>query len=537
VGVVTMMFYIPQQYFQPILSFLLGTVILTPISMVRAVNNPELAVGIVQRFGNPKLTQLTLAATSGDRLTVRFKGESGDLSFQVPTIQLTTRLQNLSSPQIVERVVLSSHRSFESAEASATAWQSRGILTDVGQPGNWEVWADRETYHTPLLRRLLIGSFPSTQTSMPTLKTEVIHQIPQITWTLNGQDYSQPQLSITSQKKLIQVRSVSDGRPDRWYAGEMRLQPNAYGTFTLVNQVPVETYLRGVVPHEIGPGAPQSAVETQAILARTYALRNLRRFAIDQYQLCADTQCQVYWGLNDNNNRVNRAIASTNGLVLTYNNQLIDAVYSSTTGGITAPFHDVWNGEERPYLKAIVDSVNNVWDLSKRSLANADNFRAFIEKRQGFNEVGWRTFRWQISVNLSKLNSDLRKYLQSKQSPLSKFRSIQRLTVADRSPSGRVLKLEVITDIGSMELIKDEILRAFEPPRSTLFYLDPIYGTGGLNGYSFVGGGLGHGVGLSQTGSYRLADLGWTPSRILNFYYPGTTLQPLNSSLMNWNNN
>jgi len=88
-----------------------------------------------------------------------------------------------------------------------------------------------------------------------------------------------------------------------------------------------------------------------------------------------------------------------------------------------------------------------------------------------------------------------------------------------------------------MELIKDEILRAFEPPRSTLFYLDPIYGTDGLNGYSFVGGGLGHGVGLSQTGSYRLADLGWTPSRILNFYYPGTTLQPLNSSLMNWNNN
>ena len=211
-----MMFYIPQQYFQPILSFLLGTVILTPISTARAVINPELAVGIVQRFGNPKLTQLTLAATSGDRLTVRFKGESGDLSFQVPTIQLTTRLQNLSSPQIVERVVLSSHRSFESAEASATAWQSRGILTDIGQPGNWEVWADRQTYHTPLLRRLLISSFPSNQTSMPTLKTEVIHQIPQITWTLNGQDYSQPQLSITSQKKLIQVRSVSDGRPDRW---------------------------------------------------------------------------------------------------------------------------------------------------------------------------------------------------------------------------------------------------------------------------------------------------------------------------------
>ena len=65
----------------------------------------------------------------------------------------------------------------------------------------------------------------------------------------------------------------------RLYAGQLNLQPNAYGTYTLVNKVPLETYLRGVVPYEIGTNAPKAAMEAQAIIARTYALRNLRRFA------------------------------------------------------------------------------------------------------------------------------------------------------------------------------------------------------------------------------------------------------------------
>ena len=77
----------------------------------------------------------------------------------------------------------------------------------------------------------------------------------------------------------------------------MQLQPNAYGTYSLVNNVPLETYLRGVVPYEIGANAPKAAMEAQTIIARTYALRNLRRFEVDDYELCADTHCQVYYGL------------------------------------------------------------------------------------------------------------------------------------------------------------------------------------------------------------------------------------------------
>jgi SpoIID/LytB domain protein len=93
----------------------------------------------------------------------------------------------------------------------------------------------------------------------------------------------------------------------------------------------------------------------------------------------------------------------------------------------------------------------------------------------------------------------------------------------------------ITTDLGDIELEKDEIIQAFEAPNSLLFYLQPNFKPDKtLRSYTFIGGGFGHGVGLSQTGSYQLGDLGWSYDRILSFYYPGTQLQPLSSSITLW---
>jgi SpoIID/LytB domain protein len=302
-----------------------------------------------------------------------------------------------------------------------------------------------------------------------------------------------------------------------------------------VNHVPLETYLRGVVPHEIGHDAPESATKAQTIIARTYALRNLRRFQADDYQLCADTHCQVYYGLTGVNARADRAIAATKGLVLTYQNELVDALYSSTTGGITALFTDVWDGQERPYLRSVIDSPLGVWDLSKESLADEATFRRFIGLKDGFNETGRKVFRWRYESTLEDLNQDLQKYLARKKHPLADFQTILSMDVTKRSPSGRILVLTVMTDKGQVDLYKNEARSAFRPPRSTLFYVEPTFDERQqLKGYAFIGGGFGHGVGLSQFGSYNLARLGWPPERILEFYYPGTRIQPLNTSVVLW---
>ncbi|NES81469.1 MAG: SpoIID/LytB domain-containing protein, partial [Moorea sp. SIO2B7] len=286
---------------------------------------------------------------------------------------------------------------------------------------------------------------------------------------------------------------------------------------------------------EIGKGAPKGATEAQTIIARTYALRNLRRFKADDYQLCADTHCQVYKGLSGVTPNTDQAITSTRGLVLTYGSELVDALYSSTTGGVTAPFSDIWNGDERPYLKAVIDSPQKVWDLSQQSLASEESFRRFIALEEGFNETGRNVFRWNRESSIEQLSDDLQRYLKRTKRPLANFKKIKRMQVTKRSPSGRILKLEVKTDKGLVELHKTEVRSAFGPPRSTLFYLKPVYDENeNLKAYAFIGGGFGHGVGLSQYGSYNLARLGWSARQILAFYYPGTRIQPLNESIVFW---
>lgn len=491
--------------------------------------NPTLKIGIVQRFGAKPSDRLTIQATPGDRLTLKFKTQSAVKTLSTESVQLEVQMQPQAPPRLEERVVLSTHRSFESAETDAADWRTQGIEVEVAQPERWQVWAKRSRYRTPLLRRLLLYSLKLKGVNAPYLDRKELPQVPQASWVVNGYRYSRDTLDITAGTP-IQVDK-------KRYAGSLRLQPNAYGNYTLVNQVPLETYLRGVVPHEIGTGAPIPAIQAQAIIARTYALRNLRRFTIDGYELCADTQCQVYQGLEGTNPLVDRAIAATAGQVLTYQNQLVDALYSSATGGVTAPFQDVWEGAARPYLKAIIDAVpNQVWDLSRRPLADEQNFRAFIRLQQGFNEADWQQFRWRIESPLPQLSKDLRTYLQSQKSPQTNFQKIQRIQVSGRSAAGRVLKVTVQTDRGAIELTKDNILRAFEAPNSLLFYLEPLYEPDGktLKGYAFAGGGLGHGVGLSQTGSYHLGEIGWCAAQILAFYYPGTALKPLSKSIVFW---
>ncbi|MFN6461338.1 MAG: SpoIID/LytB domain-containing protein [Nostoc sp. DedVER02] len=497
------------------------------------IQGMELKIGIVQRFGSEPKARLQLEPTKGDRLKLKFKtGNKQQILVTKNPVKLETVMQALRQPDVEEIVVLGTYRTFETAEDSASKWRSQGIEVEIAQPERWQVWAKRDVYSTPLLRRLLLQNIQASTKEKVYLDTKVLKQVPQVSWVVDGKRYSPDNLEISTDKNLIRVNKTEKSENARLYAGQLNLQPNAYGTYTLVNQVPLETYLRGVVPYEIGTDAPKAALEAQAILARTYALRNLRRFAADNYQLCADTHCQVYYGLNGAAAKTDKAIASTRGKVVTYKNELVDALYSSTTGGVTASFSDVWNGDDRPYLRPVLDAATNFWDLSKQSLADEKNFQKFINLQQGFNESKWDAFRWNKETRLEDIIKDLQKFLQVKNSPHAKFKTIQAMAVVKRSESGRILELAVKTDKSTFILHKDEVRSAFAAPTSTLFYLQPLNkGKAELWGYAFIGGGLGHGVGLSQTGAQNLAKIGWSSPKILQFYYPGTQIQIINKEL------
>jgi SpoIID/LytB domain protein len=553
-----------------------GLLVLMPRAIAQTPPlDPVIQVGIVQRFGEQPQDQITVEPTTGQSLTLRFKtGEQPQTLTTTAPVKLDVVMEPLPEPRVTERVVLSTHRSFESAEDSAKQWTARGIAVEVAQPNQWQVWAKRGTYNNPLVRRLLLRNLEAQGAPNAFVSSTVEQEVPRASFVVNNFRYTRDELEILPSNNRVNINRTNQPQNRQLYGGSLRVQPNAYNTYTLVNHVPTETYLRGVVPHEIGLGAPPTTIQAQAILARTYALRNLRRFEIDSYQLCADTQCQVYRGLTGAAEVSDRAIAATQGQVLTYRNELIDALYSSTTGGVTAAFTDVWNGSDRPYLRPRVDSVQSVWDLTQQPLSDERNFRTFINLSQGFNEVGWDTFRWRYDGTLEEIAGGLKQYLQNRQHPLGRMTRIEQMQVVERATGGRVQTLSVQTDAGTVTLEKDEILRALLPPRSLLFYMEPIFeevvpelpatdaeaslepaaealGEAAAGepaaapvpppqtqrvhtGYAFIGGGLGHAVGMSQTGAYNLGRLDWSAARILEFYYPGTQLQPLTEQVIFW---
>jgi stage II sporulation protein D len=137
----------------------------------------------------------------------------------------------------------------------------------------------------------------------------------------------------------------------RAYRGALDIFGNARRTLTVVNELPLEEYLRGVVPNELSPTAfgQIEALKAQAVAARTYIQRNLGQFRNEGYDVCATDSCQVYFGLRTEDPLATQAVSETRGVVATYDGKPINALYSSTCGGRTEDAENIF-GERVPYL-------------------------------------------------------------------------------------------------------------------------------------------------------------------------------------------
>ena len=141
----------------------------------------------------------------------------------------------------------------------------------------------------------------------------------------------------------------------RRYRGRLVVHLNDRGRLNLVNELPIEQYLRGVVPRELGPGVyPElEALKAQAVAARSYTLRNLGEFADEGYDLCGTPRCQVYGGMDDEHPLSDRAVRETAGEILLYGGQPIDALYSATCGGHTENVEVIFPLKRAPYLRGV----------------------------------------------------------------------------------------------------------------------------------------------------------------------------------------
>lgn len=138
------------------------------------------------------------------------------------------------------------------------------------------------------------------------------------------------------------------------YRGIIEIRING-NRFNVINELPMEDYLKGVVPAELsGTLFPAlEALKAQAIAARTYVHYNRGQFRSLGFDTCATQSCQVYQGLDAEQELTNQAIEETEGLILTKDGRPINALFTAICGGRTENVEDVFSGGPVPYLKSV----------------------------------------------------------------------------------------------------------------------------------------------------------------------------------------
>jgi stage II sporulation protein D len=296
----------------------------------------------------------------------------------------------------------------------------------------------------------------------------------------------------------------------RGYRGSAVILRSGTG-ITVVNRVGLESYLLGVVSAEMGRRGPaeQAALRAQAIVSRTYALRNLGRWKAQGFDLAATVAAQVYSGQEAETPEGRAAVGETRGRVLTYEGAPIEAFFYSTCGGRTADGFEVFRGAVRPYLRSVPDQAAN------------GSVYCSISPR----------YRWHEEWTGEALRSMLQRYLP----PVTGVRSVDvrevsNVWVTRRSSSGRVDQLTI--GLGGPEVrVEGPVIRQVmrlssgEPLRSTAFNLVTTVGGQGVTHLAVDGMGSGHGVGFCQWGAVGRARAGQGYEQILAAYFPGTRLE------------
>lgn len=144
----------------------------------------------------------------------------------------------------------------------------------------------------------------------------------------------------------------------KWYRGFLTIQ-NKGNKLTVINNVDLEDYIKGVVPSEMPSSWELEALKAQAIAARSYALANLGKRASLGFDLKDTPEDQAYGGASAETAKTNSAVEETDGLVLTYNYKVVSAYYSASAGGKTISAKDVW-GSDLPYIRSVPSYDGNV---------------------------------------------------------------------------------------------------------------------------------------------------------------------------------
>jgi stage II sporulation protein D len=383
---------------------------------------------------------------------------------------------------------------------------------------------------------------------------------------------AQPTASFVIRDVTIGIDFHWQRKQDQEFQGALRIKLEAGGRLTVINEVPVESYLIGVISSEMSAHAHPELLKAHSVISRSWLLAQMKPWKKERHKpsfapqsiggetrlirwydqeshadfdVCADDHCQRYQGVaKATSATVHEAIHATFGQVLTFGGELCDARFSKSCGGMTESYDAAWEDARFPYLAVSYDGEEFPagFDLPLTDEANAERWirnspPAFCNTTEAnvlgkilpnFDQETTDFYRWRVTIAQDELQELLRAKLGVS------FGAVHKIEAVERGASGRVVRLRVVGERETMVIGKElEIRRALSPSHlySSAFVVDGE-GTDGAApaAFTLTGAGWGHGVGLCQIGAALMAERGYDFRRILEHYYRGARLYGLYSA-------
>ncbi|MEK6320531.1 MAG: SpoIID/LytB domain-containing protein [Acidobacteriota bacterium] len=352
------------------------------------------------------------------------------------------------------------------------------------------------------------------------------------------------------------------------FQGSLRLVAGPEG-ITLINELPLESYLVSVISSEMSASCPPDLLRAHAIVSRSWLLAQSNKGAIDSKQMsapgeaaeqelirwydreshlgfdvCADDHCQRYQGISKAfSEEAFDAVRDTRGKALMYGDDICDARYSKSCGGMTELYRAAWEDKVVPYLTSVYDVPGSEPSGYRMPLSVEANAEAWITSSPpaycgsvtgellarivpAFDQETPDFFRWKVDYSQEELSELVHSRLKV---DLGRIRALKPL---ERGESGRIIKLRIIGEKRTLVIGKElEIRRALS--RSHLYSSAFVVraAQGHLSDYparfTLIGAGWGHGVGLCQIGAAVMADRGNGHEQILFHYFKGARIVDL----------